>query len=56
MLITLLAYVQRYLKKYFLYRRTMYELNSLTNRDLADLGINRGDIEFLARKHSMSKI
>lgn len=56
MLITILANVQRYLKRYFEYRRTMYELGRLTNRDLADLGIARGDIEFIARKHSMSKI
>ena len=38
------------------YRRTVYELNQLTNRDLRDLGIARCDIEFIARKHSMSKI
>lgn len=56
MLITLVAAVQRYFKNYFMYRKTMYELNRLTNRDLRDLGISRGDIEFIARKHSMSKI
>jgi len=56
MLITILASIQRYLKRYFEYRRTMYELGRLTNRDLADLGIARGDIEYIARKHSMSKI
>ncbi len=31
------------------YRRTVNELNSLTNRELNDLGINRGDIPFIAR-------
>lgn len=56
MLLTIMASVQRYVKRYFEYRRTMYELGRLTNRDLADLGIARGDIEFIARKHSMSKI
>lgn len=31
------------------YRRTVSELNSLSNRELDDLGINRGDIPFVAR-------
>jgi len=31
------------------YRRTVTELNSLTNRELDDLGIVRGDIHRLAR-------
>ena len=31
-------------------RHTRNELNSLTNRELADLGINRGDIPFIARR------
>lgn len=56
MLLTLVATVQRYLKRYFEYRKTVYELNRLTTRDLADLGIARCDIEYIARKHSMSKI
>lgn len=56
MLITILANVQRYIKRYIEYRRTMYELGRLTNRDLADLGIARCDIEYIAHKHSMSKI
>jgi uncharacterized protein YjiS (DUF1127 family) len=56
MLITILANVQRYLKRYFEYRKTVYELNRLTTRDLADLGIARCDIEYIAHKHSMSKI
>jgi uncharacterized protein YjiS (DUF1127 family) len=32
------------------YRNTVSELNRLSNRELADLGINRGDIQFVARK------
>ena len=32
------------------YRRTVNELNSLSNRELADLGIARGDIPFIARR------
>ncbi len=31
------------------YRRTVSELNALTNRELDDLGIIRGDIPFVAR-------
>jgi uncharacterized protein YjiS (DUF1127 family) len=32
------------------YKRTVSELESLTNRDLADLGIMRSDIPRLARE------
>lgn len=32
------------------YRRTVSELNSLSNRELTDLGINRADIPFVARR------
>jgi uncharacterized protein YjiS (DUF1127 family) len=32
------------------YRETVSELNRLTNRDLADLGMRRSDITFVARK------
>jgi uncharacterized protein YjiS (DUF1127 family) len=52
MLLTLIANVNRAIKNYLMYRKTMYELGQLTNRDLADLGINRADIEFIARKHA----
>lgn len=34
------------------YRATCTELNRLTSRELNDLGINRGDIPFVARKAS----
>ena len=36
-------------KKWRSYRRTVSELNSLSNRELDDLGINRGDINLVAR-------
>jgi uncharacterized protein YjiS (DUF1127 family) len=52
MLLTLIANVQRAFKKYMEYRTTVYELNRLTDRDLHDLGINRCDIEFIARKNA----
>ncbi|NBN62207.1 DUF1127 domain-containing protein [Microvirga tunisiensis] len=34
------------------YRRTVEELSRLSNRELSDLGIGRGDIEFIARRAS----
>ena len=52
MIFTFFAGLAKAWKNYMTYRQTVYELNRLTNRDLADLGINRGDIEFIARKHS----
>jgi uncharacterized protein YjiS (DUF1127 family) len=36
-------------RKWRNYRRTVSELSSLSNRELDDLGINRGDISFVAR-------
>jgi uncharacterized protein YjiS (DUF1127 family) len=32
------------------YRRTINELNALSNRELAGLGISRADIHFVARR------
>lgn len=32
------------------YRETVSELSRLSNRELSDLGIARGDISFVARK------
>ncbi len=32
------------------YRASVRELSRLTDRELSDLGIGRGDIEFVARK------
>ena len=32
------------------YRETVSELSRLSNRELNDLGINRGDIQHVARK------
>lgn len=37
------------LRRYHLYHRTIAELNSLGDRELADLGIARGDIRKIAR-------
>ncbi len=40
-------------RRWYLYRTTIRELSELTDRDLNDLGINRADIEFVARKHAI---
>ena len=55
MLLSLISSITRAFKRWNEYRTTVYELNRLSNRDLADLGINRCDIEFIARKHSVTK-
>lgn len=34
------------------YQQTIRELNTLDNRQLNDLGINRGDISRVARDHA----
>ncbi|MFD2260138.1 DUF1127 domain-containing protein [Chelativorans composti] len=34
------------------YRETMNELSRLSNRELADLGISRSEIPYVARKSS----
>lgn len=52
MLLTIFGGITRALKRYMTYRRTVNELQLLSTRDLADLGINRCDIEFIARNAS----
>ena len=37
-------------KKWQRYRATVRELNGLTNRDLADLGMHRSEISSVARR------
>ena len=51
-MLALFAIILRKWNEYTTFRKTQYELNGLTNRDLRDLGISRCDIEFIARKHS----
>jgi uncharacterized protein YjiS (DUF1127 family) len=41
--------------KYTLYRSTLNELQGLNDRDLADLGIARADIQDLAREAAWGK-
>lgn len=33
-----------------LYKKTIWELNNLSDHDLRDIGIRRGEIEFVAAK------
>lgn len=37
-----------------MYSQTVRELSALNNRELNDLGISRGEIELVARQHSLS--
>ena len=45
----------KWYKKEMEYRKTVYDLSLLTNRDLRDLGIARCDIEYVARSASEKK-
>jgi uncharacterized protein YjiS (DUF1127 family) len=36
-------------------RNTIRELSQLSDRDLADLGIARGEIRFVAKKHAAAR-
>jgi uncharacterized protein YjiS (DUF1127 family) len=47
--------ISKWIKKELEYRKTIYELGRLTNRDLADLGIQHCDIEFIARNAADKK-
>jgi len=41
---------RKYIKRKILYKNTINELNSLSSRELSDIGINRGDIPFIAKQ------
>jgi uncharacterized protein YjiS (DUF1127 family) len=43
-----LADVREAARRYRVYRRTLAELNSMSDRDLADIGLYRGQIEDVA--------
>ena len=42
----------RRLRQYFVMQKTIQELETLTNKELFDIGITRGDIPTIARKMS----
>lgn len=52
----LLKKVHRAISARSRYLTTKYELSRLNDRTLADLGITRGDIEFIARKYSKKEV
>jgi uncharacterized protein YjiS (DUF1127 family) len=45
--------ISKRLRNWARYRNTVRELSQLTDRDLSDLGISRGDIRFIAKKHAI---
>lgn len=51
-MLAIFAIILRKWNEYSTFRKTQYELERLTNRDLRDLGVARCDIEFIARKHA----
>ncbi len=50
MLITFMATFNSTIKKYFELYHTIRQLKRLSNRDLADLGITRADIDTVAKR------
>jgi uncharacterized protein YjiS (DUF1127 family) len=44
--------ITKIINRWNAYRQTVRELNTLDNRDLADLGIKRGDIHTIAREYA----
>jgi len=49
MLLSLFTSLNTKIDQYLRYRRTVRELQLLTDRDLFDLGISRCDIDFIAK-------
>ena len=47
----LVGRITRYVRTSYRYRRALWELNSLDDRDLDDLALGRGDLPGLAWKH-----
>ena len=48
--------IARYFRAWKRYDNAMHELSLLTDRELADIGVSRGDIPRLAREHSITEM
>ena len=48
--------IQKMLKRRCVYRSTFNELNSLSNKELADIGVSRSEIHYIADKHAKSHV
>ena len=46
--------ISKRLRSWNRYRATVRELSQLTDRDLNDLGISRGEIRFIAKKSTLN--
>ncbi|MGF1561393.1 MAG: DUF1127 domain-containing protein [Geminicoccaceae bacterium] len=53
---TVISLVQRYWRERSLYVETVQELQSLSDRELNDLGISRCDIRRVAREHTTMRL
>jgi Uncharacterized conserved small protein len=42
--------IRKSFREWRLYRQTVSELSRMSDRELSDLGISRGDIPFVARR------
>jgi uncharacterized protein YjiS (DUF1127 family) len=45
-----------YFKRRAVYNQTFKELSALSNRELNDIGVSRGDIRFLSLEHANSVV
>lgn len=48
------SFILSKIRAYFRYRETVAELSRLSDRELDDLGINRFEIERIARSHAVA--
>jgi uncharacterized protein YjiS (DUF1127 family) len=49
-------HAMKWLRRTFLYNNTFHELYSLSDRELADLGISRGEIHDVVMKNVVQRI